>query len=467
MSAKLFRIDPFDRYMLVVIAVIVLATALVVLNGDHVGVNIVEVEPVDHAHTGTNVEIKITFDQLMDQDSVREHFSIEPNVEGTFRWRNTTMTFTPREPLHPGGTYTIDLKDGAKSVTGRNLQADYRWSFSTRPAIAMAYYLSPANVAERSLWAVSLDDPTPRQVFASQFGVYDFEPSPNNAQIAITLYGGDSATTNLWLIDADGSNPRQILDCSPGVCGRPAWSPDGKLIAYERQIPTDLGALAPSRIWLLDTETGATAPVYEDSQVLGYQAIWSPVGRVLSFYDSNITAIRIIDLENRATQSIETQLSERWSFSADGKSLSYSDLRLEDRFYYAELWSVELWNPDAERHPLLEVQQEDQEPVWSPDGQWMAFRRREIDGATNGWQIMLYNATTGEIQQLTNDADYTSRLMRWNATSQMVVFQRYSLLPPNQTDPPRPLAEIWLYDMTTQEVRVLAVDAFNPYWVIL
>jgi Tol biopolymer transport system component len=460
MKTQLFHIDPFDRYMVAVIAVILLAIGAVVVYGDHVGVEILEVGPADGQQTGTNVEIKITFDQAMDKGSVQARFRVKPAVEGSFRWRSTTLIFTPDPVLRPGETYTVTLKQGAKSITGRSLKEDLRWSFSTRAAIARVYYLSPANVVDRSLWAVGIEDPTPHKVFSAPYGIFDFEPAPNGLEIAVTAYGRGNLTTNLWMIDADGSSPRQLLDCAPGACGRPAWSPDSKLIAYERQTLSDAGGLAPSRVWLLDVGTGQTAPIFEDSQVLGYQATWAPTGRIVSFYDSNASGIRIINLETQETQIVQTQLSERWSFSPDGKILSYTDLRLEGRFYYAQLWTVELGSSEAERRTMLAVSEEDQEPVWSPDGQWVAFRRRRVNGpVSNGWQVMLYNSTTQEIRQLTNDTDYTSRNMRWYPDSRWMVFQRYSLVATSAQ------AEIWIYDMATDEVRPLAADAFNPRWL--
>lgn len=37
----------------------------------------------------------------------------------------------------------------------------------------------------------------------------------------------------LWLIDADGGNPRKLCDTAGYTCGSPDWSPDGTRIAYD------------------------------------------------------------------------------------------------------------------------------------------------------------------------------------------------------------------------------------------
>ncbi|MCB9437216.1 MAG: Ig-like domain-containing protein [Anaerolineales bacterium] len=443
--------------MLAVIAIIAVAIAALVLYGDHVGVTIISVTPEASTTVSIDAAIQINFDQPMNQDSVRAHFVTEPKVEGAFRWTSGTLTFVPDPPLNPGQRYTFTIEAGAKAITGHRLKQDYQWTFFTRAPVA--FYLSPANVVDRSLWAVSMTNTTPVEIYASADGILDFEPSPDSSMIAVTVYGEEELTADVWLINPDGSNPRQLTDCAPGACGRPVWSPDGRLIAYEYQARTEVGAIAPSRIWLVDVETGETAPVYEDNQVLGYWATWGPEGRVISFYDSNVTGIRIVNLETQDEIIIETQLPDAWSFARDGQSLLYSDLRQEDQRYLSQLWVARLSGDNVGRETFLDNPQEDQEAAWSPDGQWVAFRRRLLDGSQGlGWQLVLYNPTTGELRQATNDSGYTSRNIQWHPSGDLIVFQRYNLNVGYS-------AEIWAYQLSTNQLYLLATDAFNGKWL--
>jgi dipeptidyl aminopeptidase/acylaminoacyl peptidase len=58
-------------------------------------------------------------------------------------------------------------------------------------------------------------------------------PDGKQAVVAVTRYEvpEDKAITNLWLVPADGSAARQ-LTTHPGADSSPAWSPDGKYIAF-------------------------------------------------------------------------------------------------------------------------------------------------------------------------------------------------------------------------------------------
>ncbi|NDJ85409.1 MAG: hypothetical protein GYB66_05955 [Chloroflexi bacterium] len=459
MSQQRRFIDSFDRYMLSVIGVLLLAVAGVVLYGDHVGAKVIEATPRPNAtEVPVSTRIEVVFDQVMDQETVEQRFEVDPQVTGAFRWRGARLIFTPDENLEYGTVYTVTIRSGAKANTGHTLKEPYRWSFTTQSYVA--YYLSPANVVDRSLWAIDLASETPRLVFDTEYGIFDFEPAPDGTQLALTIYGEENLSANIWLIDPDGSNPRELINCEPGACGRPSWSPDGRLLAYERQERATTGGMGPSRVWLYDMETGETAPAFEDSQVLGYWATWAPAGRILSFYDSNINGIQVVNLDTQDIRVIETELPEHWSFSPDGTALAFTDLRREEQWYYAQIWQARVVGDSRTREPLLDNPQEDQEPMWSPDGDYLAFRRRAVDGDQgSGWQVMLYHPTSGALEQLTSGTNYTSRNLRWHPNGDYLLFQRYNLNVSNAQ------AEIWIYNHASGDVRMLAADAFNAKWL--
>jgi Tol biopolymer transport system component len=450
------NLDKFDRYVLTIIVVVILAIGGLVAYGDHVGVQIIEYSPTDGQPVSAGSNIRIEFDQAMEQDSVEERFALNPDVNGSFRWQGNAMTFAPNRDFLPNHTYEVILRKGAKSTSGRELNEAQRWSFSIEPAFA--YYLSPANARIRSLWGVSAGS-EPYEVFAPENGVHGYEPRPDGRRLAVTVFDESSFTTNIWLIDPDGSNPVQLTDCAPGACQQPTWSPDGNFIAYEKLIPAENGALGPSRIWVYNTLNGNDSSVYQDSQVLGYGAIWSPVGATLSFFDANISAIRLIDLSTGTDTSIETQLSELWAFSPDGNTLVFSDLWEQDRQYYSRLLVKDLTS-DAEAVPLLTDNLEDRSPAWSPTSDWLAFGRRTLDWSESvAWQLVVYNPDSKEFRQLTFDSDYTNRDFRWYPDGEYIIFQRFRL-GSGSSD-----SEIWMYDVKTDELTFLASDAFNPQWL--
>lgn len=57
--------------------------------------------------------------------------------------------------------------------------------------------------------------------------------SPDGQQLAYTVLElqGDNLNTDIWIVNADGSDARQVTT-DPGFDGEPAWSPDGQLLVY-------------------------------------------------------------------------------------------------------------------------------------------------------------------------------------------------------------------------------------------
>src|SRR5437667_7023392 len=60
----------------------------------------------------------------------------------------------------------------------------------------------------------------------------DFDPawSPDSKTLAVFSSTGEKEQRQLWMVNADGSDPKKITDLK-GYAARPRWSHDGKQIA--------------------------------------------------------------------------------------------------------------------------------------------------------------------------------------------------------------------------------------------
>jgi uncharacterized protein YfaS (alpha-2-macroglobulin family) len=91
---------------------------------------VVSVSPSLEEFLPPNPEIKLTFNQPMDRQSVQLNFLLsgtEGSVNGTFAWNedDTGLTFLPENTLARGVGYTLNVGSGAKSKSGMALDADY------------------------------------------------------------------------------------------------------------------------------------------------------------------------------------------------------------------------------------------------------------------------------------------------------------------------------------------------------
>ena len=112
----------------------------------------------------------------------------------------------------------------------------------------------------------------------------NFEPriSPDGKQIAFV--SDRSGQNNLWVMNADGSNPRLIYDDKDGNIVEPAWTPDGTHIVARRldsrardSMPTFV-----TSIWMYPAFGGAGVEILRP-EVRAEWPVVSPDGRYVYF----------------------------------------------------------------------------------------------------------------------------------------------------------------------------------------
>ena len=100
--------------------------------------------------------------------------------------------------------------------------------------------------------------------------------SPDGTRIAFAVDLGERG--EIWLMDADGSNPRRIVSEQAGATA-PSWSPDGSRIAYSAGSADDPFDVD---IWIADAD-GSDAQDVIDAGGDEWAPFWSPDGSTLLF----------------------------------------------------------------------------------------------------------------------------------------------------------------------------------------
>ena len=457
-------LDRFDLIVGAVAIALILAIAGVVLAGDQVGVTVAENGYGPTGTVGGSQPVRVRFSDDMAADSVEARFRIEPAIAGDFTWIGEhTLIFTPRQPFAAGQTYAVTIERGARAARrDASLRDDLAWTFDVQ--LPRAAYLAPSDAYQRNVFVTDLQTGDTYPITTAEYGVEDFAVSPSGNQIAYSRYNPDGSA-DLWLRDLLNDTDRQITACVDAVCHAPAWKPDGTQIAYQREdANTGLNmGLSSSRAWIVDLATLDTRLLFDDAQILGAEPTWSLDGRRIAVFDATIPGIRIHDYETNTDAVIETEQGVVGQFSPDGTRLVYPVLArgLIGQQFYTHLELADL--DTLSRRSISgdeDTPVEDSGAVWSPDGTWLAFARRYLDGRyTPGKQIYLLDPDTGEIEPLVVDPAYNHGALRWDASGRRIVFQRFSL----STAGARP--EIWTVDVETGALELIAENAYLPAWV--
>lgn len=449
-------LNRFDRLVVAIVILLVTAIGGVIWSGDQVGIYVIENGPTGSA-SGSD-PIRLRFSEGVSPGSVEERFQIEPDVQGEFSWAGRdTLIFTPDRPWIAGQVYTVTVEDGVRAAQqGRELLNDQLWTFTVR--LPRVIYLAPADALDTNLYMSDLETGEIYQLTDTDQGIEDFAVSPDGRQIA---YSQNTGTTDIWVLDMSTQSRRQVTNCVDALCYDPSWNAARNLLAYQRE-ELNTGLNNPSRVWVVDLKTLDTRLLFDDPQILGSTPAWSPDGQLIAVFDGSIPGIRIVEYETQTDEIIDSMQGLVGSWSPDSRELAYPVLTrgLLGEQFYTYLEAVNLDDQTRRRISGPEDEPvEDKEGIWIDD-QTMIIARRYLDGRfTRGAQIYRLNVTTGQAEPLVIDAEYHHAVLSADPAGQRLVFQRLSLTQPDA----RP--EIWIYDLVTQELKLVATNAYLPGWL--
>ncbi|MBD2842887.1 amidohydrolase family protein [Erythrobacter rubeus] len=220
--------------------------------------------------------------------------------------------------------------------------------------------------------------------------------SPDGSRIAFTSDrgGGD----NIWVMNRDGSDKRQVTKEEFRLLNQPTWSPDGRFIAAKKHFTTQR-SLGTGEIWMYHVSGGGGVQVVE-----------------------------------RASEALQKELGEP-TFSPDGSAIYYTrNTTGGDTFIYAQdsnsgIFAIEKYDlATGEVTAAVDGFGGAVRPAPSPDGREIAFVRREKDQS----QLWIKDIASGAERMIYGDLDLDVQEtwavtgvypnMDWTPDSRSIVF---------------------------------------------
>ena len=203
------------------------------------------------------------------------------------------------------------------------------------------------------IFRVSADSSDLRQL---TFSGFNFHPCwhPSGREITFDRYATSwSDGAQIYSINSEGGTPNLVCDAPGGERRSPDWHPDGRrlAVAWNRGAP-----YYRFHIYAVDTASCAAYRVSYESHATNYHPRFSP----------------------------------------DGNEIVFS-CQVDAHPGPPTLWLVDRWG----RSRQLTTAGGD-EPTWSPDGQWVAFRNDEWEYSTRERVLWMVNVSDGRLVQLTN-----------------------------------------------------------------
>ncbi len=223
--------------------------------------------------------------------------------------------------------------------------------------------------------------------------------SPDGTKIAF-LSVRDKPDGEIWIMNADGSNPMNLTNDSARWDIDPEWSPDGLQIVYTSSEFNGTSVVSgTAEIFVINIDGTSRRRLTNNSYTDAY-AVFSPDGTEIVFHHDGDGDHEIFVMDtsgNILRQLTSNSASDRdCSWSPDGSKLVFTSDRTGDGEIY-------IMDPDGTNVvQLTNSSGPDTNPSFSPDGTQIVFQSMR-NGVGGGPDIFTMNADGTDIRRLTNN----------------------------------------------------------------
>lgn len=300
-----------------------------------------------------------------------------------------------------------------------------------------------------------------------RIGSYDVSPDGKTIAYTLTSYTfeANKGNTDIYLIDADGKNLRSLKNSEKNE-SEPKFSPDGKIIAFTRD----------GQIWLCNLD-GSNEKQLTNIYTGASDLKWSADGKKILFVSSvypDCTTQECNEQKDKAKEESKvkatvftglmfrhwndwrgdkrshlflldvatgdfTDLTEGnkedvpppalgssndYNFSPDGSEVAYA---LNPEFTKATSTNIEIYLASLSSPQTPKIistsQGVDCQPVYSPDGKWIAWTSMKRAGfESDKRDLILFDRKSGTIKNLTGDFDKSVDEFIWTPDSKTIYF---------------------------------------------
>lgn len=277
-----------------------------------------------------------------------------------------------------------------------------------------------ANRRTSRTYVVPVAGGTPRQFPSAEVNATEARWSPDGKHVAYIADG------QLWVVDANGGTPRELTKLTGGATG-PVWSPASDRIAFTSSVYPECNT---------DACNAAKARAAAESKVKAHIADQLMFRHWNAWDDGTRSHLFVVGLTQEPRDLVPGARydvppgpfggSEGYAWSPDGREITYT-AKDQGR---ANAWStnIDLYTiastGGTPRVLTAANKAADQNPVYSPDGRFIAYAAQARPGfESDRWKLMVYNRADNTTRELLPTWDRNADAYFWAPTMSAIYVQ--------------------------------------------
>jgi dipeptidyl aminopeptidase/acylaminoacyl peptidase len=229
--------------------------------------------------------------------------------------------------------------------------------------------------------------------------------SPDNTKVVFTKREMDAeeweSVTHIWVQDVASGDSYQLTNSANGESS-PQWLPDGRVMFTSRR---GEGDDAENRLWVISLTGGEARPFFDDDEA-------PASGDFTEDYDLLVY-----------TEESDRPDKEEWEEREEKKDDAFY---AEKKLTYNHIWVYD--SETGEKTQVTEGEYDYQGPQWSPDGGWIAFTSNRTqtqmgdEDRSDNSDILVIPADGGEARNLTSFNSGPDRGPVWSPEGDRIAF---------------------------------------------
>jgi dipeptidyl aminopeptidase/acylaminoacyl peptidase len=292
-------------------------------------------------------------------------------------------------------------------------------------AFTVSVYDMEADRSNADIWTVPLAGGPARHLTTNKASDGSPAWSPDGKRIAFVSKREDDKAAQIYVMPVDGGEPERLTDMPLSVSS-PKWFPDGTRIAFVSHVIAGQETLEATKKAVEAREKNKVKARATENRLYRFWDHWLTDGEYPRIFVVDVVTKKVVDLLPGSKRIFGLdEGSGSYDISPDGAWIAFEANSAPEPY--------RVWNPDIFLVPVSGGEPknltagnpaEDKNPVFSPDGRSLAYGvEKKADGWPDQTRLAVLDLASGATRVLTEDFDNSAGGWSWTADGATLVFQ--------------------------------------------